>query len=108
MEGVKQGWGRYLHFVEYHDLVSNPQEEMNKIYEFIGEKPYTHNFNNLKNQNREADLTTYGLSDMHEVRPVVKSTSKDPKDVLSERVLSLCEGMEFWRQPHYGDNNGKG
>ena len=25
------------------------QEEMNKIYKFIGEEPFTHNFNTLKN-----------------------------------------------------------
>jgi len=97
MEGLNSGWGKYFHFVEYRDLVSNPQEEMNKIYQFIGEKPYTHNFNNLKNQNRESDMSTYGLTDMHEVRPVVKSTSKDPREVLSERILSQCRGMEFWR-----------
>ena len=97
MEGLNVGWGKYFHFVEYRDLVSNPQEEMNKIYQFIGEKPYTHNFNNLKNQNRESDMSTYGLTDMHEVRPVVKSTSKDPREVLSERILSQCRGMEFWR-----------
>ncbi len=100
-QGLNAGWGRHFHFVEYRDLVSNPQEEMNKIYKFIGEEPFTHNFNTLKNQNRESDMGTYGLRDMHEVRPVVKSTSKDPKEVLSERILSMCEGMEFWRPENY-------
>ena len=100
-EGLNQGYGRHFHFVEYNDLVNNPQEEMNKIYKFIGEEPFTHNFSNLQNQNRENDLETYGLSDMHDVRPVVKSTSKNPKDVLSERILSMCEGAEFWRPENY-------
>lgn len=101
MEGLNQGFGNNFHFVEYQDLVKNPQETMNKIYEFLGEEPYTHQFDNLKNQNREGDMNTYGLTDMHEVRPVVKSTAKDPKKVLSKEVLSKCEGMEFWRPENY-------
>ena len=101
LEGMNQGFGNNFHFVEYKDLVSKPQETMNKIYEFIGEEPYTHDFNNLKNQNREGDMNTYGLSDMHEVRPVLKSTAKDPKKVLSKYVLDKCDGMEFWRAENY-------
>lgn len=104
MEGLNQGFGNNFHFVEYQDLVKNPQETMNKIYEFLGEEPYTHQFDNLKNQNREGDMNTYGLTDMHEVRPVVKSTAKDPKKVLSKEVLSKCEGMEFWRPENYTRN----
>jgi len=101
MEGLNQGFGSRFHFVEYKDLVNNPKETMNKLYEFIGEEPFDHQFTNLKNQNREGDINTYGLSDMHEVRPVLKSTSKDPKKVLSKEILSRCEGMDFWREKNY-------
>jgi len=97
MEGLRSGYSQNIHFVEYKDLVTNPKETMDKLYEFIGEEPFEHQFTNLKNQNRENDLNTYGLNDMHEVRPVVKSTAKDPKKVLSEDVLNKCENMDFWR-----------
>ena len=101
MEGLNQGFGNRFHFVEYNDLVNKPKETMNKLYEFIGEEPFEHQFTNLKNQNREGDVNTYGLSDMHEVRPTLKSTSKDPKKVLSKEILERCEGMDFWREKNY-------
>jgi sulfotransferase len=101
MEGLNQGFGSRFHFVEYKDLVNKPKETMDKLYEFIGEEPFEHQFTNLKNQNREGDVNTYGLSDMHEVRPVLKSTSKDPKKVLPKQILERCEGMDFWREKNY-------
>ena len=104
LEGLNQGYGARFHFVEYKDLVNKPKETMNKLYEFIGEEPFEHQFTNLKNQNREGDVNTYGLTDMHEVRPTLKSTSKDPKKVLSKEILDKCEGMDFWREKNYNRN----
>lgn len=104
LEGLNQGFGSRFHFVEYKDLVNKPKETMNKLYEFIGEEPFEHQFTNLKNQNREGDVNTYGLTDMHEVRPTLKSTSKDPKKILSKEILDKCEGMDFWREKNYNRN----
>ena len=98
MEGVKQGFADRLHFVEYKNLVSNPQETLNLIYEFLTEEPYEHTFDNLENQSREQDLQTYGLADMHEVRQVLQSTASNPKQILSDYVLSKCENMDVWRR----------
>lgn len=86
-----------IHLVEYRDLVNNPKETIEKIYEFLDEEPFEHTFNNLKNQNRENDSQIYGFADMHEVRSQLKSISKNPKDVLSEEILAKCENAEFWR-----------
>ena len=43
-------------------------------------------------------MRTYGLNDMHEVRPELQSTASDPTQVLSEYVLEKCKGMDIWRQ----------
>lgn len=101
MEGINAGFGDRFHYVEYKDLVEKPQETLNKIYEFLGEEPYQHTFDNLANSNRERDMETYGLEDMHEVRSELKSTSKDPTKVLSTYVLNKCKGMDFWRNTPY-------
>lgn len=86
-----------LCLVEYNDLINHPQETMERIYDFLDEEPFEHTFSNLKNENRENDGQIYGFSDMHEVRSVLKSTSKDPKEVLSQNILGKCENAEFWR-----------
>jgi sulfotransferase len=86
-----------MHFVEYQDLVKRPEETLKKLYEFLGEEYYEHDFDNLENQNREQDINTYGLADMHEVRPKLKSTAPNPSEVLSSYVLEKCNGMDIWR-----------
>lgn len=97
-QAIMEGYDHCLHFVEYKDLVNNPQETLNKIYEFIDEEPFEHTFDNLKNPHRENDQQIYGLADMHEVRQEVKSTSPKPEDVLSERIIDMCKNQEFWRE----------
>ena len=96
-KAIMEGYDQCLHFVEYKDLVNKPQETLNKIYEFLEEEPFEHTFDNLENPHRENDQQIYGLADMHEVRPIVKSTAPKPEEILSENILSKCIGVEFWR-----------
>jgi hypothetical protein len=35
---------------------------------------------------------------MHEVRKSLGKVSADPKQILSENILNLCKGAEFWRE----------
>jgi sulfotransferase len=98
IEGFNQEFDDRMHFVEYQDLVKNPEVTLKKLYEFLGEEYYEHTFDNLQNQNREKDMNTYGLADMHEVRSELKSIAPDPTEVLSSYVLDKCKGMDIWRQ----------
>jgi sulfotransferase len=104
IEGINQGFADRIHFVEYKDLVNSPEETLANLYEFLEEEPYEHTFDNLGNQNREQDLRTYGLADMHQVHKELKVTAPKPKEVLSSNTLEKCKGMDIWRQKS-GINN---
>lgn len=99
--GLKQvyseGRQKQVHIIEYDDLVNNPEETMRKIYDFLGEEYFEHNFEKIENIHRERDLEVYGLADMHEVKPTLTKTSLKPEDVLSPNILEKCRGAEFWR-----------
>ena len=101
--GVDEGHSDKFHYVDYDDLVNDPQTELNKIYTFLGEESFEHTFDNLSNQHREDDLTTYGLSDMHEVHSKLEKNSSDPSEVLPASVIELYnsnkETLEFWKEP---------
>jgi sulfotransferase len=96
-QALMQGRQRQLHLVEYHDLVSNPQETMCKLYEFLGEPYYDHDFGNLQDNHPHNDSDVYGFADMHVVRETVESTSPDPKEILPQSILEACANSEFWR-----------
>ena len=98
--GVDEGHSDKFLFVDYNDLVKDPQKELNEIYEFLGEEPFEHTFENLSNQHREDDITTYGLGDMHEVRSELKKVSTDPSEILPDSIIELYNSnksnLEFW------------
>lgn len=96
-EALNNGFADNLHFVEYKELVSDPERILRNIYSFLGEKYFNHDFVDLKNIHREDDLNTYGLKDMHEVRSKIDLISKSPENILSNKILKKCEGMEIWR-----------
>jgi len=93
----EKGQQNIIHLIEYDDLINNPKETMEKIYDFLNEKYFDHNFESIENLHREKDQEVYGLADMHEVRSKLDKISADPKEVLSEKILNLCKGSEFWR-----------
>jgi len=103
MEGFTQNVRDKMHFVDYNDLVRDPEKTMEDIYDFLGEEYYDHEFDSLSNIHREDDLNTYGLGDMHEVRSELKKTAPPPASVLPPEILDLYEQsksrLEFWGTP---------
>jgi len=61
--------GEFL-FIEYADLVSDPQAVVDSIYSFCEWKPFVHHFHNIANAHPENDAV-YGLAGMHDVRPTI-------------------------------------
>lgn len=103
LEGFNQEVRDRMYFVDYNDLVDDPETTMSGIYDFLDEEPYEHKFKKLTNDHRENDLETYGLSDMHEVRSKLKKTSISPSSVLPEEIIDLYQknkaNLEFWNPP---------
>lgn len=61
--------GEFL-FVKYHDLVNDPTSTMTRIYDFIEEPAFSHDFDNIVNPYPEDD-SVYGLIGLHEVRRTI-------------------------------------
>ncbi len=103
MDGFKDQKRDKFHFIDYNDLVNDPQKELDSIYDFLGEESFEHSFDNLSNEYREDDLNTYGLSDMHEVRSDIVKTSDYPSNVLPPSIIDLYnrnrQNLEFWTEP---------
>ena len=103
MTGLQEGHKDKFHYVDYNDLVNDPQGELDKIYEFLGEESFEHTFDNLTNIHREDDIATYGLSDMHEVHSKLKKKSAHPDAVLPPSIIELYSKnrvqLEFWSNP---------
>jgi len=85
---------KHLLLVEYDDLTKTPRETMNKIYGFIGEKYYEHDFNNVVYTNvaYDEDIQSANLHTIHG-----RVIYKDPQIVLPPDLMEKYSGWEFWR-----------
>lgn len=96
-DAIKKGYRDRLHFVEYDDLVSDPQHTLGKLYEFLGEEPFEHDFSNIRNTHREKDDEVFSVPDLHKVGSKIQRSRTEPKDILPEKFYTECKGKEFWR-----------
>lgn len=77
-----------IHIVEYDDLVSNPQDIMNKIYEFLDMQTFNHDFNNIENTCKEEKDHAWGIENLHNIRNSLKKTSTPPEEVLGKELTN--------------------
>lgn len=99
--GLKQifteGKEKYVHIIEYDNLINNTQETLDKVYDFLEISSYKHDFTKIENKYREKDKEVYGIPDMHHVREKISKVSLEPETILSKNMLLKCKNLEFWR-----------
>lgn len=90
-----------LLLIEYDNLINNTENEIKKIYNFLNEEYFEHNFNQIK-QNFNINDDVYGLINMHKVNHTIEKnkTKNDVQNILTDRIIEKCKGLEFWRNPN--------
>jgi sulfotransferase len=97
-ESMIYGLNKYpdwVHLVEYNNLVSNPEEELNKIYNFLEVPTHTNTFNNIENACGEQKDEEWGLKGLHDIRPNLTKISQNPIDVIGEENVELYSKFDL-------------
>lgn len=81
--------------VDYDLLTLNPDKTISLIYQFLGETPFEHDFENVQYNEPEFDskLRTKGL---HQVRPQVEF--KPRKTILPPDLFERFNSLSFWTE----------
>lgn len=85
----------HICYVEYDTLVQNPKTSMQKIYQFLGEPWYEHDFNNVEDSYDEFDNQAK-ISGLHTVRRKVEY--QDRRSILPGELWDRYSPMSFWKQ----------
>jgi sulfotransferase len=80
--------------VEHDLVVSRPADVFKLIYEFLGETPFAHDFNNVPFDAPELDAQL-GLDGLHRVHPKVEPLARQP--ILPPDLFERCNKLPFWR-----------
>ncbi len=86
----------------YETLTSDPAKAIATVYEFIGEKPFQHDFEHIAFDASEFDrrLGTPGLHAVHR-----RVTHQERRSVLPADLFRKYESDSFWRDPARNPNN---
>jgi len=85
-----------LILVEYSALARAPQHTMRLLYEFLGEPPFPHDFENVEYQADDFD-NAIGVSGLHAVRRKVEWV--DRRSILPPGLFDRFANDMFWRRP---------
>lgn len=77
-------------FIDYDNLIKDPQKQLDRLYDYLGVEKYIHNFTNVKNINEEDDRV-YNLKNMHKIRPRVEKIQNNVK--ISNDLENKCNFM---------------
>lgn len=91
---AKKDAGDRLLLIQYDDLIEDPKASLLSIEKFLELPAYTYDFNNIKNNTNDDDLSAWGLQGMHQVRSLLKKTSSDPKIILGEKMFDKFIELE--------------
>jgi sulfotransferase len=88
-----------FHLLEYRELVDNPQETLDKVFEYLDVDPHPILTSGLVNLSPEDD-SKFGLTGLHTLRSEVKRTSPPAQEVLGEECYSFWvkKNLDFWRK----------
>lgn len=99
MKAAKNPDYRHIfHFVDYDDLTTNPEQEINKIYDFLEIEKYNHKFENIEDPTGISKKSFTGINNLHKIRPKLEKKSRKPEDVLMPETIQRYSNLEFWKQ----------
>tara|TARA_B100001093_G_scaffold277331_2_gene265045 strand:+ start:1814 stop:2632 length:819 start_codon:yes stop_codon:yes gene_type:complete len=92
---INEGIDKKIHFLRFEDLTSNPQEELNKIYNFFQIKEYSHDFDNVKQLTQEDD-TVHGMFGDHKIKKQVKPIPLTYNEILGPQLSQNIVNTYPW------------
>ena len=101
-EIFRMGLDKKIHFIRYEDLLTNPQNEMNKIYDYFGVSHYEHNFDYIEQLTVEDD-SVYGIYGNHKIQTKLnKEVTHKYDEILGKSLSEKIKNNNAWYFANFG------
>jgi sulfotransferase len=80
----------------YETLTTKPEQALAAVYEFIGEMPFNHDFNNIEFDAEEFDRRI-GTPGLHKVGRSIHANER--RNLLPAELIRKYENDAFWLDP---------
>ena len=95
-DALNRGFRDRMHFVDFDDLTRKPQDTLAAIYDFLGETPFEHNLQDIRQVTQEDDLIL-GIPGLHEVSPVLQPSEPQWPRYLGSVADKYTSMNTMWR-----------
>jgi len=89
---------KFVHYIEYDDLVENPETTMKKLYYFLELDYFSHDFNNMMAFELSNESAVNLPQTLHQVHPILKHYSPPVEEVLSPYIIQKYKNADIWRK----------
>ncbi len=96
-DAVTTGYLDRLLFVDYNKLMSAPKAQLKRIYEFLEEPSFEHDFQNITRPG-ESNPKIHKFPGLHDVRPKFERISRNPRSLLGDDVIDRYGQPDPWAQ----------
>ena len=98
---MDEGIDKNILFIRFEDLTSNPQVELDKVYDFFEVERYQHDFQNVEQLTQEDD-TVHGIFGDHTIRKEVKPVPETYNEYLCEGLSQNIINTYPWFYEYFG------
>lgn len=89
-DAIRRGFGDRLCIVGFNELTNKPSETMSKIYKFLGEENYNHNFDYVEQVTHEDD-DVHGFVNLHKIRNKVEPVKAKANEILGKDLVEQIQ-----------------
>tara|TARA_B100000470_G_C19722466_1_gene360678 strand:+ start:175 stop:963 length:789 start_codon:yes stop_codon:yes gene_type:complete len=88
--------------VDYDNLVDDPHDVMNQVYDFIGKEKPEQNFEVIEATELEGN---HGLQGLHTLRNKLVRSDDNAEDILTKDEFMKFSNWDFWKERTYINSN---
>lgn len=88
VQNIASGADKKMLFIKYETFCSNPEQEMNRFYEFLDVQPFKHDFGNIEQTILENE-EVYGYTGQLKIRNNLSMQSSDSVSILGRELYHL-------------------
>lgn len=102
-DAIRRKNAEHFLFIRMEDLISEPDNELERIYEFLEEKPFAHQFKNIEKITHENDAFHGPMGD-HTVHSTLVPVSENWDEVLGQDIADdILKRYEWFYRIFYPD-----
>ena len=98
---IKEGTDQKILFVKFEDFAKNPDEEMQRIYSYLGVPHFQHDFESVEQITQEDD-SVYGIYGDHRIKSKIEFIPADYNQVLGKPAADWIKNNYKWFYDYFG------